>query len=102
MIEFANFELNLHLREALMNLKEIWYVYIIQCKYGSYYTGITNNIQKRLELHSNNKGAKYLKGRGPLKIVASWEFSNKSEAAKREAQIKKLTKKQKEKLINGQ
>lgn len=78
-----------------------WYVYIIECKFGSYYTGITNDVIKRLEAHSNNKGAKYLKGRGPLILKAFWEFPSKSEAAKREAQIKKLTKKQKKDLIDG-
>lgn len=78
-----------------------WYVYIIECQGTHYYTGITNNVGRRLEMHSKNKGAKYTRGRQPIELMAFWEFESKSEASKREYVIKKLSKKQKEELINS-
>lgn len=78
-----------------------WYVYIIECQGTHYYTGITNNVEKRITAHREGKGAKFTKGRNPIVLKAVWEFENKSEASKREYAIKKLSKKQKEELING-
>ena len=77
------------------------YVYIIRCNDSSLYTGWTNNIKKRFEDHSKGKGAKYTRGRGPLKLVYFEKFDTKEEAMKREYAIKKLTKVQKEELIGG-
>jgi len=78
-----------------------WYVYILLCGDGSYYTGITTDVQKRLETHKNGKGAKYTRGRGPLSLLYVETLANKSEALKREHVIKQLTKKKKTDLING-
>ena len=77
------------------------YVYIIRCNDSSLYTGWTNNLKKRFEDHSKGKGAKYTRGRGPLKLVYFEKFDTKEEAMKREYAIKKLTKVQKEELIGG-
>lgn len=77
------------------------YVYIIRCKDNSLYTGWTNNLEKRFEDHSKGKGAKYTRGRGPLKLVYFEKFDTKEEAMKREYAIKNLTKVQKEELIGG-
>ncbi|MCI5725991.1 MAG: GIY-YIG nuclease family protein [Clostridium sp.] len=77
------------------------YVYIIRCNDNSLYTGWTNNLEKRFEDHSKGKGAKYTRGRGPLKLVYFEKFDTKEEAMKREYAIKKLTKVQKEELIGG-
>ena len=77
-----------------------WYVYILACGDGSYYTGITTDVQKRLETHTKGKGAKYTRGRGPLTLLYVEELSNKSEALKREYAIKQLSRKKKTELIN--
>lgn len=75
------------------------FVYIILCKDNTLYTGWTNNLTKRFNEHCMGKGAKYTRGRGPLTLVYYEEFDSKNEAMKREYEIKKLTRKQKEDLI---
>jgi len=77
------------------------YVYILECGKPTYYTGYTLHLISRYMLHCSNKGAKYTKGRGPLNLVYVEEWPDKSSALKREYQIKKLKRKQKEKLIYG-
>jgi len=76
------------------------YVYMIRCKYGSLYTGWTNNLEKRFRNHCEGKGAKYTRGRGPLELVYYEVFEDKKDAMKREYAIKQLKKSEKEKLIN--
>ena len=76
-----------------------WTLYILKCKDDSYYTGITNDLHKRISDHENGKGAKYTRGRGPFKIVYQEAAENRSEASKREIEIKKLSRIEKEKLI---
>lgn len=73
--------------------------YILKCKDGSLYTGWTNNIENRLRMHNEGRGAKYTRGRGPVELVYIEQFPTKEEAMKREAAIKKLTRKQKLLLI---
>ena len=77
----------------------MWSVYIIQCADKSLYTGITNNLSNRLIKHESGTGAKYTKGRGPFKLVYQEIFENRSLSTKREAEIKKLNKHKKKKLI---
>ena len=79
----------------------MWYVYILLCSDGTYYCGITNDIVKRIKAHNDKKGAKYTRGRTPVIIVYSEEYKTKSEALKREIRIKKMNRKQKEKLKIG-
>lgn len=67
------------------------YVYMLRCKDGSLYTGWTNDLRHRLEMHRSGKGAKYTRGRGPLELVYSEELESREEALHREAQIKELT-----------
>lgn len=74
-------------------------VYILRTSKNTLYTGYTNNLNKRLLRHQSGKGAKYLRAFDSFKLVYTETFSTKSEAMTREAQIKKLTKSQKEKLI---
>ena len=71
------------------------YTYILQCADGTYYTGWTNNLEKRVEDHNQNRGAKYTRGRTPVKLVYS-------ETLKREAAIKRLSRSEKEALIAKQ
>lgn len=79
-----------------------WYLYILQCGDGSFYTGITTDVEKRLEMHRSGKGAKYTKGRGPLKIVYQELCGTHSDALKRELAVKKLSRKEKELLTYSQ
>lgn len=74
-------------------------VYILECNDGTLYTGWTNDIDKRFKAHNDGKGAKYTKGRRPLKLVYLEELETKSDALKRENEIKKMTKDKKGQLI---
>ena len=76
-----------------------WYLYMLRCGDGSLYTGITTDVEKRLEAHRTGKGAKYTRGRAPLELVYREECGDHSSALKREIEIKKLTREEKEKLI---
>jgi len=75
------------------------WVYVVQCKYGTYYTGWTNDLVKRITAHNNGTGAKYLRGKGPIKLVYQKKYKTVKEAQSQERVIKKLTRKQKENLI---
>ncbi|HCC07845.1 MAG TPA: hypothetical protein DEP72_06785 [Clostridiales bacterium] len=77
------------------------YVYIIECIDGTLYTGWTNDIEKRILDHNSGMGAKYTRGRLPVKLMYHEEYETKQEAMKRECVIKRLTKKQKYGLIEG-
>ena len=76
-----------------------WKLYILRCGDGTLYTGITTDVEKRLEAHRTGKGAKYTRGRGPLELVYREECGDHSAALKRELEIKKLPREEKEKLI---
>jgi len=67
-----------------------WFVYILLCGDGTYYTGITTDVDRRVATHTSGKGAKYTRGRGPFIIKHIETMANKSEALKREYMIKKL------------
>ena len=79
----------------------MWYLYIISCKDGSLYTGITTDVEKRLEVHRSGKGAKYTRGRGPLELAYKEECGDHSNALKRELEIKDLTREEKLTLIKN-
>jgi putative endonuclease len=76
-----------------------WNVYVVECADGSLYTGITTDLNRRLEEHNSGKGAKYTKTRRPVCLRASWHFPDRSSASKEEARIKKLSRKDKLLLI---
>ena len=76
-----------------------WKLYILRCGDGTLYTGITTDVEKRLEAHRTGKGAKYTRGRSPLELVYREDCGDHSTALKREIEIKKLTREEKEKLI---
>ena len=76
-----------------------WKLYILRCGDGTLYTGITTDVEKRLEAHRCGKGAKYTRGRGPLELKYREECGDHSAALKRELEIKALTREEKEKLI---
>ena len=76
-----------------------WYLYILRCGDGTLYTGITTDVEKRLETHRAGKGAKYTRGRQPLELVYQEICENHSHALKRELAVKRLTRLEKEKLV---
>ena len=78
----------------------MYFVYILLCVDGSYYTGSTNNIEKRFKDHLAGKGAKYTKSHKPVKVIYKEKFSTKSEALKREAELKKWPKVKKMRLLH--
>jgi putative endonuclease len=80
----------------------MWFVYIVECNDATLYTGITNDLNKRIDKHNKNLGAKYTRGRGPVVLKWSCGVENRSEASKLEYQIKQLTRKAKLDLIMGE
>ena len=82
----------------------MYYTYMLRCSDNSIYTGVTNNLENRLNEHlsKGKNGAKYTKSHNVVKLEAAWKSKEKSLACKLEYQIKALTKKQKETLINGE
>ena len=76
------------------------YTYILECKDGTYYTGWTNNLEKRLKDHNNGRGAKYTKARLPVSLIYYEEFQTKEEAMSREYAIKHMTRTEKDKLVS--
>jgi len=83
------------------HMPQEWIVYILECSDKTLYTGITNNLQKRLELHYAGKGARYTRGRSPQILVYSEKCASKSIALKREYAIKQLSRERKTALISG-
>ena len=78
-----------------------YYVYLVLCADSTLYTGITTDLERRVDEHnnSNEKGAKYTRARRPVRLVYSEEYENRSEASKREYFIKKMSRKDKVSLI---
>lgn len=76
-----------------------YYVYIIKCSDNSLYTGITNDLKNRIKIHNQGKGAKYTRGRLPVKLVYKKRYNSKSKALSKEFEIKKMSREEKEKLI---
>ena len=76
------------------------YTYIVRCNDGTYYTGWTNDIEKRLKTHNEGKGAKYTKTRRPVTLVYYESFQTKEEAMRREWEIKQMKRGENEKLFN--
>lgn len=78
-----------------------FWVYVVECKDGTYYTGYTPDIESRLKLHNEGRGAKYTRDRRPVKLVWCKEYRYFKKAFLEEKRIKELTREQKEKLVNG-
>ena len=75
------------------------YTYIVKCSDGTFYTGWTNDLTRRMEAHNQGRGAKYTKARRPVTLIYYETFEPKEEAMKREYAIKRLSRKEKEELI---
>jgi len=76
-----------------------WFVYMLRCGDGSLYTGYTDDVQRRLATHQSGKGAKYTRSRLPVALAYQEELEDKSAALRREAAIKRLSRREKLKLI---
>jgi putative endonuclease len=77
-----------------------WFVYIVRCSNDSLYTGITTDIDRRIEQHNSGKGAAYTRSHRPVRLTYSETVENRSSAAKRESELKKLSKQDKELIVN--
>ena len=80
-------------------METIWYLYILRCGDGTLYTGITTDVEKRLEAHRSGKGAKYTRGRSPLTLVYRETCGTHSQALKRELAVKAMAREEKQRLI---
>ena len=79
----------------------MWHVYILQCGDKTFYTGVTTSLKRRVEEHNTSAiGAKYTKGRRPVRLVFSKKFVSRSQALKEECRIKKLNRGEKMNIIN--
>ena len=76
-------------------------VYVLECGDGSYYTGYTTDLDRRVEEHRDGDGAKYTRGRGPFRVVHRERFGSRGAALRREAAIKSLARREKERLVAG-
>tara|TARA_Y100001963_G_scaffold139286_1_gene204949 strand:- start:1223 stop:1483 length:261 start_codon:yes stop_codon:yes gene_type:complete len=78
-----------------------WYFYVLLCADGSYYAGVTTNVDKRLHEHNKTKrGAKYTRARRPVKLLMTKQYQTRSAAQKAEYHFKTLSRKDKEMVIN--
>ena len=76
-------------------MEKQWVLYILECRDGSLYTGITDNLERRFAMHTAGKGAKYTRGRGPLTLRYTELCQCRSQALRRECQVKRLPRKEK-------
>jgi putative endonuclease len=86
-----------------INLQKKWLIYILECRDGSLYCGITNNIEKRIKQHKGEiiGGAKYTRSHGPCNLVYKEKSTSRGKASQREAIIKKMSKVEKQTLVNS-
>jgi putative endonuclease len=83
------------------NRKGRFFVYIVECADGTYYTGFTPDLERRIQLHNSGKGAKYTRDRRPVKLIWHKEFKYFKTAFFREKQVKALKRKEKESLVKN-
>ncbi|MDQ6983012.1 MAG: GIY-YIG nuclease family protein [Mariprofundus sp.] len=76
-----------------------WFLYMVRCRNGQIYTGISTNVERRFAEHQAGKGAKYLRGKSPLKLVYQKKIGSHSEALKEEIVMKNMSKSDKEEVI---
>ncbi len=81
--------------------KEPWFLYILKCRDGSFYTGITKDIERRFRVHNAGKAAKYTRTRLPVELLYQEKCKNRTTALVRECAVKALPRKKKEELVLG-
>jgi putative endonuclease len=77
------------------------YTYILRCRDGTFYTGWTEDLEKRLQTHNEGRGSRYTRSRLPVELAYFEKHDSKREAMRRERAIKKMTRPQKERLMSG-
>jgi len=80
----------------------MWYLYLIRCRDGSLYTGISTDVERRFAAHQANRGARRLRGRGPLELVYAQPLGDRSLALRVEHRIKRWRRADKERLLRGE
>ena len=78
----------------------MWYFYVVKCSDGTLYSGITNDLEKRIKTHNLGKGAKYTRSRLPVKLLYSERKRDRITASRREYQVKRLTRAEKKEMIS--
>ena len=78
-----------------------WYLYLVRCNDGTLYTGISNNVERRLAAHGSGRGARYLRGRAPLVLARKVRVGSRIDALQVERRVKRMRRDKKEKLIQG-
>ena len=79
--------------------KEEWFLYILQCQDGSFYTGVTNDLERRLKMHNAGRASRYTRSRRPVKLLYQEAYASRAQVLARECAIKALSKEKKEKLV---
>lgn len=79
-----------------------WSLYLIRCSDGKLYTGITTDVERRFGEHGGQLGAKFMRGKGPFKLAYSASVGDRSLASRLEWRVKRLAKRDKERLVNGE
>ena len=79
-----------------------WFLYLLECADGSYYTGITNQLERRILAHNQGLGARYTRGRGPVKLLEVKTYPDRSGASKAESAVKRLPRSQKRTFFGSQ
>ena len=79
-----------------------WYIYLLRCANGDLYTGISTDVARRLQQHADNRGARRLRGKGPLQLVFSHPAGDRSQALRLEYRVKRLSRLQEEALVRGE
>ena len=82
-------------------MKDVWYLYLIKCRDGSLYAGVTKDLEERAKKHNKGLGSKYTAGRRPVKLVYAEKHPNQRLAMKREIEIKKWSREKKQLLIKN-
>jgi predicted GIY-YIG superfamily endonuclease len=87
--------------ELRSEAEAMWRVYILLCGDGTLYTGVTNDLDRRLAAHASGRGARYTRGRGPFRVVVVEEAASRGDALRRELAIKRMSRRQKLRLQGG-
>jgi putative endonuclease len=78
--------------------KERWFCYVLECADGTFYTGITNSIDRRLAMHNRGRASRYTRGRLPVRLVYAAPYGTRSSAGRREIEVKKMSRARKRRL----
>lgn len=101
MVVSATFEFSDNRQPEATPIDQQWYIYVLRCRFGKLYTGITTDVERRLQQHEGGTGARNLRGKGPLELVFSAPAGNRSSASRLESRIKRLPRSGKEGLVAG-